>query len=1826
MKSYQDILRDQTSRNFAVKNVNTSLLLLPLRLETKIMNKELDATDEPERALTAFEALHSILQSYYDLIQLEDGAEKEAAEEVLKQQIRDVVCIFQKIDLLFAEDKALLKDLANNVYETFDKVELQDVFAPLIESLDDVTHLTSINDKYSTNFLNEYERIVRLLENTVRRPKFIGKRRMGRASEYSKTVSFRLALRNYKEVRKWLGFKGGVRRIDTMARAIEDGVITTSQCTRFKRLTERIVRVMAAAPGDYPYEVLTHSYRFGEGMEFSLKERTFQETIYPAKRRNKWIAYYNLREFAQALYPNIKSFVNDGWKKTLGILQGKVTMAGDKPLSPTRYSVLASKMLNAEMAIIRLRKYDETRRRRAFARDYYHNLSCMTDLMLSSYYTYKEQYVFIEGMAKRVNEMAQESSLSRTIQIDCLSKGRVLRKGSIQKTNTEKCLCIRIYPDIVALTQTVRQISRVDYLTGKDFWLKYIFNTDRKYRESLWLGMCDLYPAHRAAFILKRTFPKGNYKIISRKAKEFHDEKLGLEDFKKEIDENFVNSFPTTYVDNCEQLFTVPVTSLLPDRFVVNASVKTKKTGKRTLVRYGHRLPKQLQVGLDLNNLENATSQKAVGENSQLFLNGGLSWMTDYDEAERMGMAITVPLSSMSKGLGGKERSFEFSQIFVYGITDADDDEASRMIEEMLTAHLYSDKAMDVLSFDAATNILTSEDAKDAYDSSEGVQRERFRHQPYNCVNPHKPEKGNDLDVLDQLLCLKESVLGNIDVPEDPGTSEVELQRCVNELMLEYLTDPKISNVINPLLAAIKDSPTLHDYMCKDVLPRGPFPMLRIGSQPYGILPVCDFRNIAIRTTSPLAIVKKILVLLTTHWNNILSRNITNCYGKDADSRDNTVTTEDYLDILGNTPRSTSFYRRKTVKGKLLDAEYFRGERFQHQISELYDMAVGLNLILPDDGTDKVKSIIPDYDAIPVRMQDDPNSADVSFAALEGALDLQNIVGRITEEIERRNKANKHGIQLGTSQTPLNTQVTNLVIEFFDLFNFRLDAWLMGILNNKLRTRIEKGRHRVSLGCFGWLFNLKENDGLKLGCTDEYILAPSVSQAITGAIMRSSYNNSIKNGKEHNYDMGVNLSSERVRTAIRIIEGIQNGLSLGAILGADMERLIHEDYKAVDGMELDSCIYPLRQKYPLMTSDEDDGSAGSSPVNITVLNGAKLLEEYAACKEAGKGRVREWLYSDLGLFEDVESETERQKKISRLYDIIDAIDDEKDALTDVVLTESVYKLTQGNTEASAAISRALAELKNIPMPEVAEIPVTSAQIDGHMLAMLPAKAVSAQSNSLLASTEPKVEAWLQQMMFSPEQVCMQVVENSGSENEAYSDSLTLGSLGISSSEMIYLSADKASFTHFVEVLSWMKTGEYKTIVYDRDMVEVKDDVHAFSECCMAIDDLRKVLASAHALKNDDLVKQTGLESQAVYCDMSNEYHQVKGYISRLLEDMKDLRERQLGIQDPSGDDYAMAAVNDDMVAEAIRILLDCYRIGNQTALDSVNGNVFIGDRNQLDGVVEWKAIVEAQHTLFDSMQTMADNMQAKFNEAEKLIADDTERNYTTYVEAIKTVLAAGYLVVPSFRPDANVPLADLADQANGKRFVNIDDMELESMVGDLAQVEQPMMNLHQVRMFQKCNDLDIAGIVPMQIASVGDNAAVDQWLGTTVASEDDVRDAFTYIVMNPEEMQNASVEQIPVLAGLIIDHWVERIPYRNQTAAVAFGYDQPDAEAPQTLLLAMAPKDNRKGWNEDMLVNSLKSAIHMVKCRTVSPDMLCKDGWASGLFPLLEYKDIESSK
>src|SRR4029450_2992719 len=91
-----------------------------------------------------------------------------------------------------------------------------------------------------------------------------------------------------------------------------------------------------------------------------------------------------------------------------------------------------------------------------------------------------------------------------------------------------------------------------------------------------------------------------------------------------------------------------------------------------------------------------------------------------------------------------------------------------------------------------------------------------------------------------------------------------------------------------------------------------------------------------------------------------------------------------------------------------------------------------------------------------------------------------------------------------------------------------------------------------------------------------FIHAPSVNHAVTAAVLRNGY---LAHATPSTPDlMKVNLSSERVRLALGFIEGIRNGQSLGALLGYQFERGLHDRHNLA---EVDEFIFKMRKEFPL---------------------------------------------------------------------------------------------------------------------------------------------------------------------------------------------------------------------------------------------------------------------------------------------------------------------------------------------------------------------------------------------------------------------------------------------------------------------------------------------------------------------------------------------------------------------------------------------------------------------------------------------------------------------
>ena len=87
----------------------------------------------------------------------------------------------------------------------------------------------------------------------------------------------------------------------------------------------------------------------------------------------------------------------------------------------------------------------------------------------------------------------------------------------------------------------------------------------------------------------------------------------------------------------------------------------------------------------------------------------------------------------------------------------------------------------------------------------------------------------------------------------------------------------------------------------------------------------------------------------------------------------------------------------------------------------------------------------------------------------------------------------------------------------------------------------------------------------------------------------------------------------------------------------------------------------------------------------------------------------------------------------------------------------------------------------------------------------------------------------------------------------------------------------------------------------------------------------------------------------------------------------------------------------------------------------------------------------------------------------------------------------------------------------------------------------------------------------------------------------------------------APVDFAQPLRGLWIDEWSEIVPSREETTAITFQYNPPDACAPQTILLAVPPVPG-EDWTVATLHRVLAETLDLAKLRGVDSDALSECG------------------
>jgi hypothetical protein len=847
--------------------------------------------------------------------------------------------------------------------------------------------------------------------------------------------------------------------------------------------------------------------------------------------------------------------------------------------------------------------------------------------------------------------------------------------------------------------------------------------------------------------------------------------------------------------------------------------------------------------------------------------------------------------------------------------------------------------------------------------------------------------------------------------------------------------------------------------------------------------------------------------------------------------------------------------------------------------------------------------------------------------------------------------------------------------EHLDACTYRLDAWQSALFHVRLqdqrgvsgdgaRAQRRKGIH---LGAYGWVENvtpstkrqlvrekvhpkLQPPNGAPLfEYTDNggFVHAPSLNHASAAAVLRSGY--MAHASPLHPDVMAVNLSSERVRRALSILQGIRQGQTLEALLGYQFERGLHDRASANNALNLNLYIYSFRDKYPyeqhrVKQQGNDEPDADYAPqVSIAasnVVNGVKLADVSAA--ELGT-----FLGSITGITADERTAiTEERDKLA----------DTLDAVKDLLLSESVYQLVQGNFDRTSATVNALQEAK-IP----ADIQVVDTPRSSHFsftnrvtIQFEPLDPNAAGSNpwssapmTPRARMEPGLNQWLGSMIGDAAKMICSIGRLQTDETVTDVQVVSADELQVQPIDLVYMSGtelntgkteqDKEARTAVSEI-------EGRVAFVYRQAKSIDDGVplrieflkpdnvtgkKTFGEVLPLLRMLRSIIVESRSLNAEDFDPP----SKKTVSDPAN----PKGYDLPGLKGRVDVARSTLGALVTSMGNLSVQAEikQNDGSMKAVTNLADAVvelDLANASFADGPlifsNGDAIQLQQMLIDAANHGLAyafpssvtpIANAQKVpLLEQARSVLHRLKAAVEKAATLITDikadaTIEKRVAVYTEAGKQLFSDAFTIIPRFVYNnesdimqSHAAESQLLDHAQTTLQMSF---PADEWLQNAAHVRPKLARWDYVRTLHETLNGSTIELHPVQLPF----RAKDSWIAVEFPETyESIRDDGTPVNI-PFTISNdtlsATVHGAHAFVagakqcGLLIDDWTEIVPTRNETTGIAFNYNQPNAMPPQALLLAVTPKITGH-WNWDDLVGVLNDTLLRSKLRAVEPQLL----------------------
>jgi len=879
-------------------------------------------------------------------------------------------------------------------------------------------------------------------------------------------------------------------------------------------------------------------------------------------------------------------------------------------------------------------------------------------------------------------------------------------------------LWVRIYPDDIAVETHEPLLTEAEYTAGcqyfRDLSAAEQGTNAEELRGLVWKALVEKFGAQRAVWIRNRFLvidPKylRNWDATTNPPAELDFVPLG------------------DVVLRPESWSQPPRSYVMPDRF----AVRLYRNGTKKYEKWGNPIPYPLIVGPDPFPPE---------ESDPGLLSEEASWMVDFEKAVTVGMGVKIDL------VHDEDLTNGFTRVLVIGVrVSADAESGSSHLEELVYGHHYTD-GFSLLSQGTATN--NTLDAQTDFSSREADYKTSYEIEigrPLGDMRSNNDSSSSDGESADgaaltRALGIKRECLDHI---QNAQASAGENARKMQTALWSATWD----NFLRGMMADCFDDnaiTVIKNHYTKYVRARGPYSAIRVGDMPYGILPTAAFS--AWKFTgeegddSVIEQLYNVLRGLYPIWAKI---------AQDAEAIPRVGGSNDpekeLVRILGMDGKSSSCQVRPVVEGFYLWnlLSYLRDRIAGGILPSQFDVAPRMIdskqwllewwKILKKGKEEAVQLLrnlgcekhLPILDVIPwgrgyTLSEDDVVSWLLAAPEFNSAKELSE------EDV------------LHLQELDLDER-RQLVMECLDLATHRLDAWFTSLATRRLDS-MRKTKQGIYLGAFGWLEDLKPAEESQT--SGGFIHGPSLSHAAAAAVLRSAYLNHANKDKAQL--MAVDLSSQRVRRALWILDAVREGQPLGAILGHQFERDLHENYVQTS-LELDQFIAPFRKLYPLKAGR--DAESQTEPVEAiaarNVVDGLSLLEAYQ------KGQI------PFGQGELPALGTSEHEAVSRE---LGALDETLDAIGDLALSESVYQSVQGNYDRAGALLEAISGSARPPEPEVIRTPRSGFSLKHRFMMIFdvpeggPSLDNGVWPKTLRSELEPTLAKWAGGMLGDPSHI------------------------------------------------------------------------------------------------------------------------------------------------------------------------------------------------------------------------------------------------------------------------------------------------------------------------------------------------------------------------------------------------------------------------------------------------------------------------------------------